>query len=281
MHDVKRTTLKIRRLRREYARPSTPTVSPTKTQDCARCSYARRCWDAKADDRVIEINLLVCRLQANIDQRRTVRRLLELVRPKIAKLAGMVAKQSRGRTSPQQAIEELERETILHLQLKYDLTAMAYPLYYLFGPSGQIQFAARSMNRNRAKRALDRQWLAIADNNLDSHDDQSVMLGSATKAVTLAAEERDLDEEIDEAQRAVDAHTAIQRSYNALTAKEFRFLCLWRAHLRWRDKISPRSLGKAIGLSATASDATLASIATKLADAGGLAALMSRDEEVL
>jgi hypothetical protein len=233
--------------------PASPQQSDTqKRQDCARCAHVRRCWDAKAEARVVAINLLVCRIQSGTDVNRSVRLLLAYVRPKIATIGEYVFAQLRGAWSRDQIIHELEMQTILHVKNTYKIPSIGYPLHYLFGPHGAVTFDARSIVR-RVLRDPNNLTVDI-DHQIDSADDERQLTESE---IFVWDAEAELD-------RSRMAERLYETARDLLTVDEWRLFSYYHAHLQWRNDVSIRTVGKLIGLKTKQTDELWASISQKI-----------------
>jgi hypothetical protein len=58
-------------------------------QDCSTCRNMRNCWSGDENNRMLA--LLVCRLQRGIDRDKSARSILEMLRPKLKKIAHWIA----------------------------------------------------------------------------------------------------------------------------------------------------------------------------------------------
>jgi len=128
---------------------------PVVQQDCASCALAPKCWMPGISVRHVVTNLLVCRLKFGLEKDRSAKLLLELLRPKLAKMATEIS------TAPgvwgadfTTVLSDLETATIEQILTYYTMGEIGYPLHYLFGkPNGVIRRYAQSYVTRIHKRA--------------------------------------------------------------------------------------------------------------------------------
>jgi hypothetical protein len=113
-----------------------------RVQDCSTCRNQKNCWMKGIGPRTIAINLLVCRMLRGIDRDNSTRLLLELLRPKVGRIASDIAK----RVAPvfqldaDEVICDIESAVVEYLLSRYLMGELAYPLYYLFGGRNGVMF---------------------------------------------------------------------------------------------------------------------------------------------
>lgn len=126
-------------------------------QDCSTCPNLTQCWTPKgkkplAEDAVVT-NLLVCRIQRNIDRNRSMKLLLEVLSPKIRKTARYVAKKTHSDAADvAREVEGVVAESIL----KYKMGHAAPPVVWLFNTRyGSVRhWVLQTLERTRRERRL-------------------------------------------------------------------------------------------------------------------------------
>jgi len=122
-------------------------------QDCATCRNARNCFNSST--RYVAINLIICRMLRGIDQDRSARILLELLRPKINK----IAQDMNRRLGPaitldiDEATADIESAIIEYLLGHYLMGELAYPLYFLFGGKNGVMWRWSLAYVSKARKA--------------------------------------------------------------------------------------------------------------------------------
>ncbi|APU88912.1 hypothetical protein Rctr197k_100 [Virus Rctr197k] len=103
-------------------------------QDCSTCQSVTNCWQPRKSAHISEeeivSNLLVCRLQRNIDRNRSTRLFLRLVHPKLLKLAQQV-KRATG-MAVEDAVMEMQSVAVETLISSYVMGELVPPLVFLF-----------------------------------------------------------------------------------------------------------------------------------------------------
>ena len=123
------------------------------TQDCSTCRNARNCFNSST--RYVAINLVICRMLRNIDRDRSARILLELLRPKINK----IAQDMNRRLAPaitldiDEATADIESAIIEYILSHYLMGELAYPLYFLFGGKNGVMWRWSLAYVSKARKA--------------------------------------------------------------------------------------------------------------------------------
>lgn len=124
-------------------------------QDCSTCMNIANCWQprrVKLSPGDVVTNLLVCRIQRNIDRDKSCRMFLALVRPKVRKMAMWVA----GATgaSVDEVVTDMESVVVESVLAHYVMGELVPPLVWLFHPRhGAIRhWAVRTVERATRER---------------------------------------------------------------------------------------------------------------------------------
>jgi hypothetical protein len=97
------------------------------------------CWSGRENE--ILLNMLVCRIQRNIERDRSLRLFLKMVRPKLIKTALRMVNRggSYGSLFADDLVAEMESVITVVLLQHYVLGDIGHPLHYLFGkPNGAV-----------------------------------------------------------------------------------------------------------------------------------------------
>jgi len=215
-------------------------------QACSECAHLASCWDPKVQNAHVEISLLVCRLQAGVDIKRTERRLLELWHPKLVSLTEYVMRKAR-HLNRAEVVSFLSERALTHAKTTYAITRIGYPLYHLFGKKGVIFFAAQSLIRSSKKVARTAK--------LEVLDDEPVE----------GSYEWDAEGETDAA-RGADAFARLGReAREALTITEWRMYTAAIEWIRWREVLPPLStLARVLRMDSKRAPEVWASVVTKV-----------------
>ena len=130
---------------------SAPPPSPVH-QDCSVCRNISNCWAPGIEDRLIIISLLVCRMKRGIQVNASTKLFLEMIRPKLKRMAQDIHKDVWGYHDMDVIRHDLESAAVEQILRHYSIGEIAYPLHYLFGfPNGVLRRFA-SAYRERLRR---------------------------------------------------------------------------------------------------------------------------------
>lgn len=115
-------------------------------QDCSVCKTRSICWQPGIRDEHVMISLLVCRMKRGIDVNSSTKSLLNLIRPKLRKLAKRAIQ---GTQVPMEtALADMESKAVEYLLKNYMLGDAAFPLHFLFAvPGGHMTHFANNYAR--------------------------------------------------------------------------------------------------------------------------------------
>ena len=119
--------------------PLRPPSTKTERQDCSRCRNIMNCWSGRENE--ILLNMLVCRIQRDIERDRSLRLFLKMIRPKLIKTALRMVNRggSYGSLFTDDLVAEQESVITVVLLKHYVLGDIGHPLHYLFGkPNGAV-----------------------------------------------------------------------------------------------------------------------------------------------
>lgn len=124
-------------------------------QDCSTCQNVNNCWRPKKNTITphdVVSNLLVCRIQRGIDRNKSTKLFLDLIRPKVRKMAGWVRAMTGMLLS--EAMAEMESVAIESILSSYVMGELAPPLVWLFHPKyGSVRhWAVRTVDRMSRER---------------------------------------------------------------------------------------------------------------------------------
>lgn len=144
-----------------------PTPVPPEAQNCSQCWNFHVCWDRKASARIIQTNLLVCRLKRGIDVNRTTRMLLDMLRPKLLRTVQSIRYMAAGAEVDGDTVLADVESTVVEMLLRHwILGELAFPLHYLFGiQSGVMNRWARAYAA-RLRRTAGRETVEIQEGDL-------------------------------------------------------------------------------------------------------------------
>lgn len=108
--------------------PALPVV-PNGAQDCSTCPHLSWCWKDGLSEPVIVSHLLTCRIQRDIARDKSIKLFLELVRPKVRKMAAWV--HQRTAIDMDEIVADMESTIVESLCFKYKFGSVA-PLVWLF-----------------------------------------------------------------------------------------------------------------------------------------------------
>lgn len=126
-------------------------------QDCARCRLLQTCWDPQLKPDGVVINLLVCRLKLGLDREQTARTLLELIKPKVRRVARWTRRKiGSSEMTLRDYVAVIQSVAIESLSVHYVLGSHMHPMLWLFvRPFGAVTLWAqqhiRTVRRDRSR----------------------------------------------------------------------------------------------------------------------------------
>jgi hypothetical protein len=138
------------------------------------------CWDKNLKPHGVAINLLVCRIERDINREAATKTLLKMIDPKIRRVANRMVDllQTYSHTSRRDFILEIQSVIIESLLTNYHMGETLHPLRWLFGkPNGAVTCWFRNYVRRIYRRTeLERHYTDIeqrAPNRLDDFSEFS------------------------------------------------------------------------------------------------------------
>lgn len=126
-----------------------PRAAHRERQDCSRCRHIHTCWSSSNDNHII-LNLLVCRVQRDIERDRSMSLFLRMVHPKLLKVSQRLVEKlgSHGQASVGEILGELQSHIAEVLLTQYDVGDFGHPMHYLFDrKTGVVTNWAREYRR--------------------------------------------------------------------------------------------------------------------------------------
>lgn len=188
-------------------------IQPEKLQDCSTCAMMHRCWDTYPQ--YVTINLLICRMHRDIDKNKSTAQLLDLLRPKVARIAQSILHMVSPTLTPDvdEVTRDVESAIVEYLLDHYQMGELAYPLYFLFGGKSGVMYRWSLAYAARLRKAWQDKYpiggTGVSDEG-DFEDRLDRLESSATSGMISTRPNAEISEE-DSITEGIDQRAAAQR----------------------------------------------------------------------